>query len=195
MVILGGNKNGGLPACAGYCAPLTFCTAYPPPPPHTHTHTYTYTCTQVWVYIYKHTGTHRNTEVEFPHRRLCFLIQDFVAPRELVCCSVMQCAAVCCSASHCVAVCCIVLQRDTWRLVRHSAAHCSTVRCSALLCVAVWCSALRCVAVRCSALQCVAVRCSALPSPETLAHPHNALYVYTGVHSMWTFCHVHMIVW
>ena len=50
---------------------------------------------------------------------------------ELVCCSVLQCAAVCGSVLQCAAVCCSVLQ-------------CVAVCCSVLPCVAVCCRVLRC---------------------------------------------------
>jgi len=63
---------------------------------------------------------------------------------DLVCCSVLQCAAVCCSFA--------VLLHRRWHMSLQLA---DLVYCGVLQCVAVCCSVLQCVAVCCSVLQCV----------------------------------------
>jgi len=78
--------------------------------------------------------------------------------QEVLCCSVLQCAAVCCSMLQRVAMCCSVLPcvavcGVTNDNESHKFAHTNS---SEIL----GCSALQCVAVCCSVLQCVAVCCS-----------------------------------
>jgi len=63
---------------------------------HMHTHMHTHTCTYIHVHI--HTGpddSKRRFVISF------FMVDQTIAVREAVCCSVLQCVAVCCSVLQC----------------------------------------------------------------------------------------------
>jgi len=99
-------------------------------------------------------------------KSVCSLCTTCSVPQsEVVCCSVLQCAAVCYSVLQGVAVCCSVLQ-------------CVAVCYSALQGVAGCCSELQCVAVCYSVLQGVAGCCRVLQRVAAIQSELRVIFDY-----------------